>query len=77
MESDSTVLNVLQGRLRIGEILEYECGCVFGAEDSWDATCPIHDMPMKIGTIDYPDLEWAYRELSKRGTFGIEDDDGG
>lgn len=53
--------------------MEYECGCLYGPDDTWDACCPIHSMPMKLGTIDYTDLEWAYRELNLHGVFGIDD----
>jgi len=34
-------------------------------------------MPMKLGTIDYADLDWVYRELSIHGVFGVEDIDDG
>lgn len=55
--------------------VEYECGCFFGPDDPCDAACPLHNLPMKLNTIEVADLEWAYRELSKHGTFGVEDCD--
>lgn len=30
-------------------------------------------MPMRLGTIDYQDMEWARRELSLHGVFGVDD----
>ncbi len=53
--------------------MEYECGCLYGPDDAWDACCPVHSMPMKLGTIDYIDLEWAQRELNLHGVFGVDD----
>lgn len=50
-------------------MMQYECGCFIDPEDDMDATCPIHDMPMQIGTIGYNDLAWAYKELGYRGFF--------
>ena len=48
---------------------------MYGVEDGWEACCPIHGMPMKLGYIGSDDLEWAYAELSKHGKLGVEDDD--
>lgn len=49
------------------------CGCYYGPEDGFEACCPIHDMPMTLGSLDYCDLEWARRELSIHGVFGVDD----
>lgn len=46
---------------------------MFGPEDTWEACCPIHGMPMTLGTVDYRDLEWAHHELSVRGVFSVDD----
>jgi len=75
----SSAVPVIQRRRRIKGVgnLNFECGCYFEPEDSWDACCPIHNMPMKLGTIDYADLDWVYRELSIHGVFGVEDIDDG
>lgn len=52
----------------------FECGCYLSAEeDGFEACCPIHNMPMKVGTIDYADLVWAQHELSVRGMFSVDD----
>lgn len=53
--------------------MNYECGCMFGPEDSWEACCPVHGMPMTLGTIDSADLAWAHHELSVRGVFTVDD----
>jgi hypothetical protein len=28
---------------------------------------------MKLGSLDYQDLDWAYRELSLHGVFGVDE----
>lgn len=51
----------------------FDCGCDFSHDDAWDAYCPLHDAPIKLGTISYEDLTWAHRELSKHGVFSVDE----
>lgn len=51
----------------------FECGCYLSPEDAFESTCPLHDMPMRLCSLDYEDLAWARRELSIHGVFGVDD----
>ena len=53
--------------------MQYECECFFNPGDAFDACCPIHNMPRKLGSLDYQDLEWAHHELSIHGVFGVDE----
>lgn len=54
--------------------MQYECGCFYGPEDAWEPCCPIHQMPMKLGTVDDEDLNWAVGELRRFGMLSESDD---
>ena len=42
-------------------------------EDPLEPCCPIHQMPIKLGTVDDDDINWAFNELRRHGVIVEEE----